>query len=207
MNLPWLKLKTASLAELQQQAGEARAAHQQSIEAVAAAQTEFDEDPSKLRGLLDAQQGERAALAHVDRAARLLADAQAKSDAERRSQLERRATELREKLSHQQLLQLRAPTRTAEIEALKTAIDARAKRVVVEEQISKLSRELQQVRVQLGEPEESVYAANLTPIYDLPMPSTVGIGDDLMDEFRRLGSDDFRMRCVSAMRDYLRALR
>lgn len=205
MNLSWLKPKNASLAELHQQVGEARAAHQQSIEAVATAQADFDEEPSKLRGLLDAQQGERAALAHVGRAERLYADAKAKADAEERARLERRASELREQLSQEQMQRKRAPTRDAEVEALKAAIEARAKRVQVEEQFEQLEDELKRVRVKLGEPEESVYSIH-SLMSPRSTPSTRDVADALENAFRNLDRHDVRQRFASAMRSYLNAL-
>jgi hypothetical protein len=203
----WLKNKNASLAELKQQLEGAREAQATAIEAVASAQADFDADPSTQRKLVEAQDAERATLLHVQRAERLLADAQARTDAEERARLEHRAAELREQLSHEQLKRKRAAGYAEEVEALRAAIEARAKRVTTEEQIAQLERELKQVRFKLGESEQEVYMINTTPLHNLPMPSVAGIGDELFDEFRRLGADDLRMRCVSAMRSYLGNLR
>jgi chromosome segregation ATPase len=204
MDLKWLKNKNASLAELKQQIEGARQAQATAIEAVASAQADFDADPSTQRKLVEAQSAEGAALLHVQRAERLLANAQAKADAEERAGLERRAAELREQLSTEGLQRKRAPTLDAELEALKEAVEARAKRMQVEQQIDQLEGELKRVRMQLGEPEPAVYS--IASLGNRSSPSTRDVAEALVNAFRHLGSSDVRTRYASAMHAYFNAL-
>jgi hypothetical protein len=202
--LSWLKPRDATLSDLQHQLTEARAAHQQSIEAVAIAQVTFDDDPSALRGLLEAQQAERSAAAHVGRAERLFEAANAKAQAEERVKLERRFEKLQEQLSLPALQRLRAPTRDAEIEALKHVVAAHVERLKVETQVRELESDLKRVRVQLGEPTESVYAS--TSFASFNKPSTRDVADALTALYRPLGSADPRFHIALALQAYLNAL-
>lgn len=196
MKLPnWIRPRDASLDELQAQLEAARGAHSKAETAHLQVRERFDTDPSTEREFLAARDQLVLSEEHVARAERLLEAAKAKAAAERRAQLEARRAELQEQLAGGVLAARRRPGAEAEAAALLTAVDARMRRLALEQEIRRAEHELHAVRLELGEesrpPEGSV------------SPFVHDVRELVQDALRQAGGDPYRQRALMALGAYL----
>lgn len=154
MALPsWLKRPTATAAELVEQLHAAQGAHEEAVQAVAAAVEAFDDDPSASaeKRLLSAREAEERARLHVDRAERLLSAAR-KREAEAETKAKRaRAAELVPMLRHDGVMRRLRPLLTKEIESLEAVAQVRQQRRELHRELRSALHEYQIIMDDLGE--------------------------------------------------------
>lgn len=154
MALPsWLKRPTATAAELEEQLHAAQGAHEEAVQAVAAAVEAFDDDPSASaeKRLLSAREAEERARLHVDRAERLLSAAR-KREAEAEATAKRkRAAELVPMLRHDGVMGRLRPLLAKEIESLEAVAKVRQQRRELHDELRAALREYQHIMDALGE--------------------------------------------------------
>lgn len=149
----WLKPRSATSAEIDQQLGGARAAHQKAQLATAEAQRAFDATgaDAELKQLTKAREAEAAAAEFVGRAERLHTEAKLHEAAAARTALEEQRHALETQLAPDVLAELRAPGAAAELQALIAAARAHAERIEVEIEIGGRHRALARLCEQLGD--------------------------------------------------------
>ena len=200
MKFPWIKTKAATLEELREQLAGAREAMKSAQAATKAAAAAFDEDPAREKPLLAAQDAERIAAAHVARAERMLAEAEAREQQKERARLEQRRLEVIAALRHEEAEKRLRPARDAEVRALIEAIEARFARRAPQRELEQLESELAQLDNALGEP-----SPHRAGSYDSE-PSRHNLRDALLEYSNKLDADDPRRRYVLAMLRYVDAL-
>lgn len=172
----WIRTRSATRADLEAQLGAAQKALDAAKETTAAAVAAFDENPddAATKCLTRARATEAVTVEHVARAQRLLEAAVEREAAELRAKQLERKRELEESLEPKALMEERAPSLHAEVEALTQAAAAHARRQAVEAAIAARTHELDNVRVQLGEPRLiSVWSSRSSG------PSGIDVGDAL----------------------------
>jgi hypothetical protein len=147
--LPWLRPRTAPLAELVDQHQHASNALAAAQDAVRAAQSDFDDEvnASSERALDAAKEAERVARERLERADRLLRAANAAKDAEERRAKERRRQELQAILAD---VSRDRKLADAAVQAMRAVADAQVARAESELQFARLEAELAVLEAELG---------------------------------------------------------
>jgi hypothetical protein len=153
--LPWLRPRSAPLAELVDQHQHASNALAAAQEAVRAAKSDFDDEVNAAseRALDAAKEAERVAQGRFERADRLLKAANAAKDAEERRAKERRREELQAILAD--VSRDRELTDTA-VKAWLAVADAQVARAESELHLTRLDNELVGIEAELGVEEKWV---------------------------------------------------
>jgi len=154
---PWsLKPRTASLEELREQLGNARASYESAQAATQSAQTVFDDagEASAEKALLAARSAEQSAAEHLGRAERLVEAAENQRKAEERARLKARRAELEAQTSFPALNAACGPLFQAAADHLAAFADARVALAKQAADFLALETELEAVTVALGEPRK-----------------------------------------------------
>ena len=189
----WLRPASASTEELAEQLEKAEQQYSDAVAATQAAREAFDTTgaTSAENALVEAEDVERRARVHVDRAKRLLTAAQERDAAEHRRQLEAEAESLTAELKRLREQARRGPEVEAEVAALLAVADARVERWRLTHQTQETSRRLTIVQNKLG------HTVRLeSHISDAPYAHAV---DDRLTEIARSLRDDPRTRLLHAL--------
>lgn len=182
----WLRPASASTEELEAQLERAQEQHAQAQAATEQAQASFDAVGSTAteNELIAAQDVERRASAHLDRARRLLTAAQERDAEEHRRQLESEAESLKTEIQRLRDQARRGPEVEQEVQALLAVADARIERWRLTHQTQEASRRLMVVENQLGRPTRVESHISDTPYAHVIEERLTAIARSLKDDPR-----------------------
>lgn len=179
---PWLRPRSATIAELREQLTAAQTAHTAALEAIPAAEATFDDAgaESAARALQTAAEAERYAAAHVARAGRLLAAAEAAEAENARADLIRRRDALQARLTRAAVEAAVAPLATRKVDLLAKVADVDVERSRMAAALATTESELLAVLRDLGDPRQSgVYldADGIARIHGYDDPAAIALSE------------------------------